>query len=83
MVRCSAVVVVVVVIVVIEVIVTPRILSHAKCHRFFDYDHDNDNDNDNDRVLFSLFLTRDLSRQTQSRHRGELPDLTRTVIATP
>jgi hypothetical protein len=35
---------VVVVVVVIDVIVAPRILSHPKSHRFFDYDHDNDND---------------------------------------
>jgi hypothetical protein len=40
----------VVVVVVIEVIVAPRILSHAKLHRCSDYD-DNDNDNDNDCVV--------------------------------
>jgi len=28
--------------------VAPRIISHAKLQRFFDYDNDNDNDNDND-----------------------------------
>ena len=35
---------VVVVVVVIEVIVTPRILSDLKVHRFSDYDNDYDND---------------------------------------
>jgi hypothetical protein len=40
------VVVVVVVVIVIEIIVSPRIPSHAKLQRFSDYDYDNDNDND-------------------------------------